>query len=152
MNEMQMKNDNAETMNQTQAAESVGSLAVVGRESAPSAAKVTLRTLRAETEMQAISQALAQTGLESQARGAIAEHQLPGIALQDSATQHHEGPKHVGVPKRAKMADTLNWDSSSLPSRWRGSEQRLMAGASTRRAKMGSPGPEACALVAAGRG
>jgi len=126
-------------MNQTQAAESVGSLAVVGRESAPSAAKVTLRTLRAETEMQAISQALAQTGWNRK-RAAQLLSISTGIALQDSANTTSRRTKACReFPKRAKMADTLNWDSSSLAVAGAGFRAKIDGRASTRRAKMGSP-------------
>jgi len=114
MNEMQMKNDNAETMNQTQAAESVGSLAVVGRESAPSAAKVTLRTLRAETEMQAISQALAQTGWNRKRAAQLLSISYRGLLYKIRQHNITKDQSMSGVPKRAKMADTLNWGSSSL--------------------------------------
>ncbi|MFZ0417799.1 MAG: helix-turn-helix domain-containing protein [Candidatus Sulfotelmatobacter sp.] len=114
MNEMQMKNDNAETMNETEAAESVGSLAVVGRESAPSAAKVTLRTLRAETEMQAISQALAQTGWNRKRAAQLLSISYRGLLYKIRQHNITKDQSISGVPKRAKMADTLNWESSGL--------------------------------------
>lgn len=64
MNELQEKNKNTETGNDSRLAanQSAAPERLVMTQSAPSGARVTLRTLRAETEMHAISQALQQTG------------------------------------------------------------------------------------------
>lgn len=114
MNEVQMKN-NTETMNEAPAAEqSVSSLAVVRHESAPAGAKVTLRTLRAETEMQAISHALEQTGWNRKRAAQLLSISYRGLLYKIRQHNITRDPNLTGVPKRAKMADTLNWESSSL--------------------------------------
>jgi DNA-binding NtrC family response regulator len=115
MNEIQMKNNNAEMVNEAQAAEqSGGSLALAGHESAPSGVRVTLRTLRAETEMQAISQALQQTGWNRKRAAQLLSISYRGLLYKIRQHNITKDPNMAGVPKRAKMADTLNWESSSL--------------------------------------
>jgi len=125
MNEMQMKNDNAGDNEPNSGCGIGGSLAVVGRESAPSAAKVTLRTLRAETEMQAISQALAQTGWNRKRAAQLLSISYRGLLYKIRQHNITKDQSMSGVPKRAKMADTLNWDSPVLPSPVAGSEAKI---------------------------
>src|ERR1022692_2404084 len=110
MNEIQMKNNNAEIVNEAQAAEqSGGSLALAGHESAPSGVRVTLRTLRAETEMQAISQALQQTGWNRK-RAALNEIQMKNnnaeIVNEAQAAEQSGGSLalagHESAPSKAR--------------------------------------------------
>jgi DNA-binding NtrC family response regulator len=115
MNEIQMKNNNVETINESQAAEQSGAaLDVAEHQSAPLAARVTLRTLRAETEMQAISHALEQTGWNRKRAAQLLSISYRGLLYKIRQHNITRDPNMVGVPKRAKMADTLNWESSGL--------------------------------------
>ena len=115
MNELQMKSNNAETESDSQIADhSAPALSVVRHEPAPSEAKVTLRTLRAETEMQAISHALEQTGWNRKRAAQLLSISYRGLLYKIRQHNITRDPNHVGVPKRAKMADTLNWQPSGL--------------------------------------
>lgn len=115
MNEIQMKNNNVETINESQAVEQSGAaLDVAEHQSAPLAARVTLRTLRAETEMQAISHALEQTGWNRKRAAQLLSISYRGLLYKIRQHNITRDPNMVGVSKRAKMADTLNWESSGL--------------------------------------
>ncbi len=117
MNELQMKNNNAEIGNEPQAtAEQSGGPTVVAKhESAPSGARVTLRTLRAETEMQAISQALQQTGWNRKRAAQLLSISYRGLLYKIRQHNITRDQNFTGVPKRAKMADTLNnWETPGL--------------------------------------
>ncbi|MFZ0318204.1 MAG: helix-turn-helix domain-containing protein [Candidatus Sulfotelmatobacter sp.] len=116
MNELQLKNNGIEAANeiQTTVEQSGGSVAGAGQESAPAGARVTLRTLRAETEMQAISQALEQTGWNRKRAAQLLSISYRGLLYKIRQHNITKDQNTSGVPKRAKMADTLNWDSSSL--------------------------------------
>lgn len=113
------ENDNAdiETRNESEAAveQSVGPVAVARHESAPMGARVTLRTLRAETEMQAISQALEQTGWNRKRAAQLLSISYRGLLYKIRQHNITRDQSLAGVPKRAKMADTLNgWESPDL--------------------------------------
>lgn len=117
MNELEMKNDNAEIVNKSRATtEQSGEPTDMGRyESAPSGARVTLRALRAEAETQAISQALQQTGWNRKRAAQLLSISYRGLLYK--IRQHNiTGDQNLaGVPKRAKMADTLkNWETPGL--------------------------------------
>ncbi|MFZ0769895.1 MAG: helix-turn-helix domain-containing protein [Candidatus Sulfotelmatobacter sp.] len=117
MNELQMKNNNAEIGNESQAtAEQSGGPAVVARqEPAPLGARVTLRTLRAETEMQAISQALQQTGWNRKRAAQLLSISYRGLLYKIRQHNITRDQNLTGVPKRPKMADTLNnWETPGL--------------------------------------
>jgi DNA-binding NtrC family response regulator len=90
------------------------SLEGVRQEAAPSAARVTLRTLRAETEMQAISHALEQTGWNRKRAAQLLSISYRGLLYKIRQHNITKDQSLSGVPKRPKMADTLNWESSSL--------------------------------------
>jgi len=116
MTELQMKNGNAETVNESSAnAEpTVGPAAVARHDFAPGG-RLTLRSLRAETEMQAISQALEQTGWNRKRAAKLLSISYRGLLYkirQHNITRHQD---LAGVPKRAKMADTLDtWEDTGL--------------------------------------
>jgi DNA-binding NtrC family response regulator len=123
MNEtqLQMKNDDPETETeitneaQVTAEQSGGPVDVARTESAPSGVRVTLRTLRAETEMQAISQALQQTGWNRKRAAQLLSISYRGLLYKIRQHNITRDQGIAGVPKRPKMADTLdNWESSSL--------------------------------------
>jgi DNA-binding NtrC family response regulator len=117
MNELQTKNDNAELGNEAEAnaAQSVGTAAEARQEPAPSGARVTLRTLRAETEMQAISQALQQTGWNRKRAAQLLSISYRGLLYKIRQHNITRDQNLTGVPKRAKMADTLNnWETPDL--------------------------------------
>lgn len=117
MNELEMKNDNAEIVNESRAKTEQSSRPtdVERHESAPSGARVTLRTLRAEAETQAISQALRQTGWNRKRAAQLLSISYRGLLYK--IRQHNiTGDQNLaGVPKRGKMADTLsNWETPGL--------------------------------------
>jgi|HubBroStandDraft_1064217.scaffolds.fasta_scaffold00001_139 DNA-binding NtrC family response regulator len=117
MNELHMKNNNAEIGNEPQAtAEQSGGPAVAARqEPAPSGVRVTLRTLRAETEMQAISQALQQTGWNRKRAAQLLSISYRGLLYKIRQHNITRDQNLTGVPKRTKMADTLNnWETPGL--------------------------------------
>jgi DNA-binding NtrC family response regulator len=115
MNDIQMKNNNAEIANEAPTVEqSEGSVALARDESAPSGARVTLRTLRAETEMQAISHALQQTGWNRKRAAQLLSISYRGLLYKIRQHNITRDQNMAGVPKRVKMADTLKWESSSL--------------------------------------
>jgi DNA-binding NtrC family response regulator len=115
MNELQMKSNPADTETESQVVDhSAPTLAVVRHEPAPSEAKVTLRTLRAETEMQAISHALEQTGWNRKRAAQLLSISYRGLLYKIRQHNITRNPNLVTVPKRAKMADTLNWEPSGL--------------------------------------
>jgi len=76
MDELDVKGEAIGVLNESQgtAEEPAGASEMGSHDFVPAEAKVTLRSLRAETEMQAISQALRQTGLESQTCSPAFEH------------------------------------------------------------------------------
>lgn len=117
MNELQIKTKNTETVNDSQptAEQSGGPVPVAVPESAASGTRVTLRTLRAETEMHAISQALEQTGWNRKRAAQLLSISYRGLLYK--IRQHNITRDHnlASVPKRAKMADTLyQWESPGL--------------------------------------
>jgi DNA-binding NtrC family response regulator len=117
MNDIQMKNNNAEIEIANEAStvgQPEGSVAVARDVAAPSGARVTLRTLRAETEMQAISHALQQTGWNRKRAAQLLSISYRGLLYKIRQHNITRDQNMAGVPKRGKMADTLNWDSSSL--------------------------------------
>jgi DNA-binding NtrC family response regulator len=117
MNELQTKNMNAEIVNETQtAAEQPGGATVAARhESTPVGGRLTLRTLRAETEMQAISQALEQTGWNRKRAAQLLSISYRGLLYKIRQHNITRDQNLQGVPKRPKMADTLNnWESPGL--------------------------------------
>ncbi len=117
MNELQMKNMNAETVNETQTAaeQPVGPAAAARHESVPVGGRLTLRTLRAETEMQAISQALEQTGWNRKRAAQLLSISYRGLLYKIRQHNITRDQSLGGVPKRPKMADTLNnWESPGL--------------------------------------
>jgi two-component system, NtrC family, response regulator AtoC len=117
MNELQTKNDNAELVNEAEAnpVQSVGTATVARQEPAPSGARVTLRTLRAETEMQAISHALQQTGWNRKRAAQLLSISYRGLLYKIRQHNITRDQNLTGVPKRTKMADTLNgWETPGL--------------------------------------
>jgi len=117
MNELQMKNMNAEIVNETQTAaeQPVGPAAAARHESALVGGRLTLRTLRAETEMQAISQALEQTGWNRKRAAQLLSISYRGLLYKIRQHNITRDQNLGGVPKRPKMADTLNnWESPGL--------------------------------------
>jgi len=119
MNNVEMKNNNAETRSEAPAnAEQPGRpTAVTRHDFGPPAARITLRSLRAETEMQAISQALEQTGWNRKRAAQLLSISYRGLLykIRQHNITRNQNPNLAGVPKRAKMADTLgNWESPGL--------------------------------------
>jgi hypothetical protein len=118
MNEIEIKNDNVEMGNEPQATaeQSASTPTVVARhESAPSGARVTLRTLRAETEMQAISQALQQTGWNRKRAAQLLSISYRGLLYKIRQHNITRDQNFTAVPKRPKIADTLNeWETPGL--------------------------------------
>ena len=116
MNELQIKS-NTEAVNepQTGTEQSGGLAAAVSHEAMPSGARVTLRTLRAETEMQAISQALEETGWNRKRAAQLLSISYRGLLYKIRQHNITRNQSAAGVPKRTKMADTLNgWASPEL--------------------------------------
>jgi DNA-binding NtrC family response regulator len=114
MDHLEMKNSNA--VSETPAnAETVGSTPVARHDFAPNAARVTLRSLRAETEMQAISQALEQTGWNRKRAAKLLSISYRGLLYkirQHNITRNRNGS---AVPKRPQIADTVaNWEAQDL--------------------------------------
>jgi hypothetical protein len=64
--------------------------------------------------MQAISQALAQTGWNRKRAAQLLSISYRGLLYKIRQHNITKDQSISGVPKRAKMADTLNWESSSL--------------------------------------
>jgi len=117
MNELQMKNNNAEIVSESPATavQSGGPAVVARQEPAMPGARVTLRTLRAETEMQAISQALQQTGWNRKRAAQLLSISYRGLLYKIRQHNITRDQNLTGVPKRAKIADTLNdWETSGL--------------------------------------
>jgi DNA-binding NtrC family response regulator len=114
MNELQMKDNHANAVNESGATDTVGTLAVTRHEPAASGVRVTLRTLRAETEMQAISHALQQTGWNRKRAAQLLSISYRGLLYKIRQHNITKDPNMAGVSKRAKMADTLNWESQDL--------------------------------------
>jgi DNA-binding NtrC family response regulator len=114
MNHVEMKNSNAES--ETPAgAETMTSTPVARHDFAPEGARVTLRSLRAETEMQAISHALEQTGWNRKRAAQLLSISYRGLLYKIRQHNITRNRDISGVPKRAKMADTVaNWESPGL--------------------------------------
>jgi DNA-binding NtrC family response regulator len=122
MNELQMKNTNAEAVSESSAnAEpTLGPIAMPSHDFA-SGARLTLRSLRAETEMQAISQALEQTGWNRKRAAKLLSISYRGLLYKIRQHNITRNKDLAGVPKRAKMADTLNsWEATGLAVAGRG--------------------------------
>jgi hypothetical protein len=64
--------------------------------------------------MQAISQALAQTGWNRKRAAQLLSISYRGLLYKIRQHNITKDQNISVVPKRAKMADTLNWESSSL--------------------------------------
>lgn len=118
MNNVEMKNNNADIVNEAPGnAEQPGGPTAVTRHDFAPAARITLRSLRAETEMQAISQALEETGWNRKRAAQLLSISYRGLLykIRQHNITRNQTPNQAGVPKRAKMADTLgNWESPSL--------------------------------------
>jgi hypothetical protein len=138
MNELETKNTQIEVESEVNPESSSGPVAMVRHDFVPP--KITLRSLRAETEMQAISQALEQTGwnrkraaqlLSISYRGLlykIRQHNITKTGLKGNRVTENHGTQNLlteshvtqnqglaGVPKRTQMADTLgNWETPGL--------------------------------------
>ena len=114
MNELQMKNTNAEAVSESSANAEPGPIAVPSHDFA-SGGRLTLRSLRAETEMQAISQALEQTGWNRKRAAKLLSISYRGLLYKIRQHNITRNKDLVGVPKRAKMADTLSsWEATGL--------------------------------------
>jgi two-component system, NtrC family, response regulator AtoC len=115
MNELELKNNEVETIETPANAEAENSAAVARHDFTPGQVKVTLRSLRAETEMQAISQALEQTGWNRKRAAQLLSISYRGLLYKIRQHNITRNPDIGGVPKRAKMADTLgDWESPGL--------------------------------------
>jgi len=116
MNEPEMKSGNA-VVNESRATtkQSGGPTDVERQKSAPSGARVTLRSLRAEAETQAISQALQQTGWNRKRAAQLLSISYRGLLYKIRQHNITADQDLAGVPKRGKMADTLNnWETPGL--------------------------------------
>jgi DNA-binding NtrC family response regulator len=113
MNELQMKNSNVQTIDPARE-QSDGTPGTGRHESAIPETRVTLRTLRAETEMQAISHALEQTGWNRKRAAKLLSISYRGLLYKIRQHNITRDPSLAGVPKRPKMADTLSWESPRL--------------------------------------
>jgi DNA-binding NtrC family response regulator len=117
MDDLEIKNTNLETVSEAPAnpERPEGVSAVVRHDFAPSGARITLRSLRAETEMQAISQALEQTGWNRKRAAQLLSISYRGLLYKIRQHNITRNQAMAGVPKRAKMADTLStWESPGL--------------------------------------
>ena len=114
MNHLEMKNSNA--VSETPAsAETMESTPVARHDFAPGETRVTLRSLRAETEMQAISQALEQTGWNRKRAAQLLSISYRGLLYKIRQHNITRNRDVAGVPKHAKMTDTVaNWETPSL--------------------------------------
>jgi DNA-binding NtrC family response regulator len=117
MNELEVKPSISETLPDSQrtADQPEGASEMVHHHFAPAEARVTLRSLRAETEMQAISQALQQTGWNRKRAAQLLSISYRGLLYkirQHNITKNQDGR---GVPKQPQMADTLStWEAPDL--------------------------------------
>jgi len=114
MDQLEMKTSNA--VSETPAsAETVGSSPVARHDFSPSGGRVTLRSLRAETEMQAISQALEQTGWNRKRAAQLLSISYRGLLYKIRQHNITRNRSVSAVPKRPQMADTVaNWEGSGL--------------------------------------
>jgi len=100
---------------QTGAEQSEEASEVVSHDFATPEAKVTLRSLRAETEMQAISHALQQTGWNRKRAAQLLSISYRGLLYKIRQHNITKNQDVRGVPKRPQMADTLStWESPDL--------------------------------------
>jgi hypothetical protein len=115
MNHFEAKNT-AETASETPAsAETVVSTPVARHDFAPEPVRATLRSLRAETEMQAISQALEQTNWNRKRAAQLLSISYRGLLYKIRQHNITRNRDNSAVPKREKMADTLtNWQTTDL--------------------------------------
>jgi DNA-binding NtrC family response regulator len=115
MDQWETKNS-AEIATETPAsAETVESTPVARHDFAPGTARITLRSLRAETEMQAISQALEQTNWNRKRAAQLLSISYRGLLYKIRQHNITRNRDNSSVPKRAKMADTLtNWPTTDL--------------------------------------
>lgn len=130
MNELEIKDNHVEVVGEANVVNSGEADAMPRHDFAPVAAKITLRSLRAETEMQAISHALEQTGwnrkraaqlLSISYRGLlykIRQHNITKSQTKGNGGQHDDVTQNqglAGVSKRGNMADTLTtWETPGL--------------------------------------
>jgi DNA-binding NtrC family response regulator len=115
MNELQTKNEIAEVEKDAEirAEQSTGPVVVPG--GTPAGARVTLRTLRAETEMHAISEALEQTGWNRKRAAQLLSISYRGLLYKIRQHNITRDRNVAAAPKRANMADTLDgWQSPGL--------------------------------------
>lgn len=122
MNDVQIKNSNADADRESPAnAESKMGPVAVPMHDVASGARLTLRSLRAETEMQAISQALEQTGWNRKRAAKLLSISYRGLLYKIRQHNITRNTELAGVPKRAKMADTLDsWGATGLAVAGRG--------------------------------
>jgi len=116
MNELQTKK-NTGTVNDSQPpAERSGSpVPIAMPEAAPSGARLTLRTLRTETEMHAISYALEQTGWNRKRAAQLLSISYRGLLYKIRQHNITRERNPASVPKRAEISDTLKgWESPDL--------------------------------------
>lgn len=117
MDNVEVKDNNPEPMAEPQvgAEQPEHAPSLVGHDFVPTEAKVTLRSLRAETEMQAISQALQQTGWNRKRAAQLLSISYRGLLYKIRQHNITKNQDLAGVPKRTKMADTLStWESPDL--------------------------------------
>jgi DNA-binding NtrC family response regulator len=117
MNELQMRSKHEEIENESRPAveQAGGPVAVPAPEPGSSGSRPTLRSLRAETEMHAISEALEQTGWNRKRAAQLLSISYRGLLYK--IRQHNITPDQqlAPVPKRAKMTDPLDgWDGPGL--------------------------------------
>jgi DNA-binding NtrC family response regulator len=115
MDELETK-ESVEMVSETPAsAETVESTPVTRHDFAPEPARITLRSLRAETEMQAISHALEQTNWNRKRAAQLLSISYRGLLYKIRQHNITRNRDNSVVPKRAKMADTLNtWETTNL--------------------------------------
>jgi DNA-binding NtrC family response regulator len=115
MDHFESKNSTEIVTETPASAETVGSTPVARHDFAPEPARATLRSLRAETEMQAISQALEQTNWNRKRAAQLLSISYRGLLYKIRQHNITRNRDNSVVPKRAKMADTLgNWETTGL--------------------------------------
>jgi DNA-binding NtrC family response regulator len=115
MNHLEIKNSSAEITTETPASAETVSTPVARHDFAPDGARITLRRLRAETEMQAISQALEHTNWNRKRAAQLLSISYRGLLYKIRQHNITRNRDNSVVPKRAKMADTVgNWETSGL--------------------------------------
>jgi DNA-binding NtrC family response regulator len=114
MSQLELKNSNSGLATETPASAETVSAPVVRHDFAPGS-RITLRSLRAETEMQAISQALEQTNWNRKRAAQLLSISYRGLLYKIRQHNITRNRDNSSVSKRAKMADTLgNWETPGL--------------------------------------